>query len=422
MRTHLLSITLAAAASASAGCQDPVVPTSAQGATITRADAVARAQQWVDANLLYCQSRSGVFDGFCNRACDRNDLDPAWSPYRSDCSGLISWAWGLPAPGRVTGDFAPFNTQVSVAIDASLLEPGDAVNNADHVMLFKAWGNAAKTTALFLEESNCTTNAKELFSSVSLNGVKITVGTVTYTAIRYTGFDNPPPPVRKVASDVDGDGTSDLVAIRASTAYVYGGNGGAGFLDGVPSFAGTLADARTGTAGWWLIGSADVTGDGRADLVGLHVNGTAGVWPGTASRTYAGVTTSFAGTMAIATARSAGHDPIGLADVTGDGLADLVTAHTNGNVYVYPGTASGAFAAGVASGGGTFDWALHDGTGHWPVGLGDVNGDGYADLVTVTSAGTAYVYLGSASGAFTNATANFAGTMHLSLADGAKPR
>ena len=69
-------------------------------------------------------------------------------------------------------------------------------------------------------------------------------------------------------------------------------------------------------------------------------------------------------------------------EARGDGRADLVTAYTDGNVYVYPGQASGAFGSGVDSFSGTFDAANHDGTGHYMVGVADVTGDGRADLVT----------------------------------------
>lgn len=222
-----------------------------------------------------------------------------------------------------------------------------------------------------------------------------------------------------VGADVDGDGHADLVAVTGGHAYAYKGQSSGVFLDGGDSFAGTLGDRRAGSAaGWWLIDAADVTGDGHADLVGLHAGGTAMVWPGQSNLDFGASASSFAGTMTLATAQSPGFDPIAVADVTGDGRADLVAAHTDGDVYVYPGEASGAFAYGVTTGNGGFDWALHDGTGHWPVGVADVTGDGRADLVTMHSDGDAYVYVGQADGHFTGPVASFAGTMHPTLADG----
>ena len=51
----------------------------------------------------------------------------------SDCSGLVSWAWGLPAPGRTTAEFAPNQSDITTAIQASALAMGDAVNTDDSV-------------------------------------------------------------------------------------------------------------------------------------------------------------------------------------------------------------------------------------------------------------------------------------------------
>src|ERR1700734_1663551 len=121
-------------------------------AAITATDAIARAEQWVSAELLYCQSpnhASDTIDPSCPAVCNRMD-NPAWDPYRSDCSGLLSWARGLPPPGRTTYGFAPFETDITQAIAASSLAPGDAVNNSDHVMLFKAWVTAS-AEATFIE-------------------------------------------------------------------------------------------------------------------------------------------------------------------------------------------------------------------------------------------------------------------------------
>ncbi|MGH7330452.1 MAG: hypothetical protein ACREJX_19050, partial [Polyangiaceae bacterium] len=78
--------------------------------TLTRSEAITNAQQWVAAKLQYCQSANGArdYDTACSSTCNRTE-NPDWDPYRSDCYGFVSWAWELPAPGRVTGEFAPFD-------------------------------------------------------------------------------------------------------------------------------------------------------------------------------------------------------------------------------------------------------------------------------------------------------------------------
>ena len=111
---------------------------------ISGSSAVSRAEEWATAKLHYCQSANHKrdYDAACSEYCERQD-NSSWDPYRSDCSGLVSWAWGLSAPGRITTEFAPFQDDITHAISASSLQPGDAVNNSDHIMLFKNWVHRA---------------------------------------------------------------------------------------------------------------------------------------------------------------------------------------------------------------------------------------------------------------------------------------
>jgi hypothetical protein len=234
--------------------------------------------------------------------------------------------------------------------------------------------------------------------------------------LHYDNIISTPP---TTPGDVDGDGRADLVTAHVNgNAYVYAGAASGAFGSVVVNFAGTLDSALLDGTGHRLVGVADVTGDGLSDLVSVASWGTAYVWPGQPGRTFGGAVASFSGTMALATATTAGHDPVAVADVDGDGMADLITVHSNGNVYVYHGTASGNFVSGVASFAGTFQSALRTGVGHWVVGAADVNGDGRADLVTVHSNGNAYVYPGRVDGAFAGAVSSFAGTMHAAVVDG----
>jgi len=54
----------------------------------------------VTVKLPYCQSANHQPDGdtACSPVCTRPD-NPQWDPYRSDCSGLVSWAWGAAGAG-----------------------------------------------------------------------------------------------------------------------------------------------------------------------------------------------------------------------------------------------------------------------------------------------------------------------------------
>ena len=88
-------------------------------------------------------------------------------------------------------------------------------------------------------------------------------------------------------------------------------------------------------------------------------------------------------------------------DSDGDGLNDLViSGSATDQAWVLRGAslvgqssiASGAFPSGISAASGTqFSWSIAD--------VGDVNGDGYTDVLAGTDTGTsAYLYLGSATG------------------------
>jgi hypothetical protein len=151
--------------------------------------AVARGMEWVAAKVPYCQSANHEPDGdsACAATCERPD-NPAWDPYRSDCSGFLSWAWGLPPPGHTTATLAPFDTSVSAVIEAAELAPGDAINNDTHTMLFVGWTTAAMNEAQFMEEPGCSSSqpyAREVTAGVAISGHSVTVdGYGVFTAIR----------------------------------------------------------------------------------------------------------------------------------------------------------------------------------------------------------------------------------------------
>ncbi|WP_436771805.1 hypothetical protein [Yinghuangia sp. YIM S09857] len=102
---------------------------------VRRSEILRRAKRWADLGLDYSMSRT--FEG-----------------HRMDCSGLVSMAWGLPAPGLTT-DTLP---QVSHGIDKDDLLPGDILVNtapgaAGHTLIFAGWADAAHTRYFAYEES-----------------------------------------------------------------------------------------------------------------------------------------------------------------------------------------------------------------------------------------------------------------------------
>jgi hypothetical protein len=100
---------------------------AAPGDPITVPQVLERAQDWINNGVQYSQT-----EGWEDNAVG--------GPYRDDCSGFVSMAWGLKN-SLVT------QTLPSVAdlVDSSIMEqtnlqPGDALDyTADHVVLFSSW-------------------------------------------------------------------------------------------------------------------------------------------------------------------------------------------------------------------------------------------------------------------------------------------
>jgi large repetitive protein len=180
------------------------------------------------------------------------------------------------------------------------------------------------------------------------------------------------------SADVDGDGKADLVVANANSdaVSVLLGNGTGSF--GVKTDYGTGNYPQSVT-------SADVNGDGKADLVVANfISDTVSVLLGTGTGSF--------GTKAD---YATGSHPTSVtsADVNGDGKADLVVANfASATVSVLQNTGTGTFGTKV-------DYA----TGAAPrsVTSADVNGDGKADLVVAnTGSATVSVLLGDGTGSF----------------------
>ncbi len=214
--------------------------------------------------------------------------------------------------------------------------------------------------------------------------------------------------------DVNGDGYADVVVGDAKHAYVY--LGGAGGLATTPAttLSAPIANTDFGTS---VAGAGDVNGDGYADLVvGAPAfpsgPGHAFVYLGGAG----GLAASPASTLAApgsTTNDLFGSSVASAGDVNGDGYADVIVgARGAESAYIFWGGAPG-LATTPATTLASRDGYLPDGGpggggfGAAVAGAGDVNGDGYGDVIVSAPtadllAGRAYVYLGGAAG--TNGT------------------
>ncbi len=224
------------------------------------------------------------------------------------------------------------------------------------------------------------------------------------------------------AGDVNGDGYADVIVgapdydagqINEGRAFVY--HGGAAGLAATAAWT-AESDQFVAAFGRSVGTAGDVNGDGYADVIvgapdysaGQSDEGRAWVYHGGA----AGLSTTAAWTAESNQFEALFGGSVGTAgDVNGDGYADVIVGarwFTNGQfnegaAFVYHGGAAGlattaAWTAESDQGSALFGYSV--GT------AGDVNGDGYADVIVGApdytngqgSEGRAFVYHGSAAG------------------------
>jgi hypothetical protein len=201
-------------------------------------------------------------------------------------------------------------------------------------------------------------------------------------------------------ADVSGDGRADIVGFSSAGVYVSLATGNGDFM--APTFE---LPAFGVSAGGWSSDNmfprelADVNGDGRADIVGFS---SAGVYVSlaTGGGHFAAQTFELAAFGTNAGGWSSDNTyPRKLADVSGDGMADIVGFGADG-VYVSLATAGGHFAMPTfelaAFGANAGGWSSDN---MFPRELADVNGDHLADIVGFGAAGV-YVSVAAGGGHF----------------------
>jgi FG-GAP repeat/Putative metal-binding motif len=230
------------------------------------------------------------------------------------------------------------------------------------------------------------------------------------------------------AGDLDGDGYDDLVVgafadddkgSSSGSAYVYYGS-----ASGIESASEDKLTASDGAAVDWfggtVSGAGDLDGDGYDDLVvGARLDDDDGLFSGSAYVYYGSPRGIVRASEDKLTASDGAAEDYfttsvsGAGDLDGDGYDDLLVGaygddddgSFSGSAYVYYGSATGISSASedklTAS-----DGAAGDYFGWFASGAGDLDGDGYDDLVVGSSgdddkgssSGSAYVYYGSATG------------------------
>ena len=192
--------------------------------------------------------------------------------------------------------------------------------------------------------------------------------------------------------DVNGDGYADAATVGVSgTVEVHLGS--AGGLTGAAAAKLTVSASRVANAG-------DVNGDGFGDLIVSDANSGGDVYLGGPN----GIAPAPSSTATVPNESYSGFEPAG--DVNGDGYADIIASAGSATGYspdvcVFHGGPSGLATA-------PSETLTAPEETHWVAGAGDVNGDQYADVIVGTAGAhagdgsqaldQAFVYHGSASG------------------------
>ncbi|MFJ9360366.1 trypsin-like serine protease [Streptomyces mirabilis] len=180
-------------------------------------------------------------------------------------------------------------------------------------------------------------------------------------------------------TDLDRDGYQDVVERRTSNGDIHWWH----YLPSTGKWADTklFSDWRTRTR---VVAPGDVTGDALPDLLSVDSGGVLWIYPGKGNGTFSARVKVSSGWNQYNSLRAHG-------DFTGDGKADLIARSNTGSyVYLFKGTGnagSGAFSSRIK----VRTWAGYNAFDA----VGDVTGDGKADFLARTPAGTLYLYPGT---------------------------